>query len=402
METVYTPPFNKVRNMNIRPRSKLLIIIIFFSLCGHSFAENLTISAEDLNTVPTFKKMVKYSEDGFTYNIYAVDTHTGGEPTRIVVSGLPEVKGKNMIEKKIYFKKNLDFLRTSLMSEPRGHENMFGAVITKPVTNRADIGVIFIEGGGYLDMCGHGTIGVVTAVVETGLIKVKHPFTEVNIDTPAGFVKATAKMDGKHVEEVTIKNVPSFLYEKDIIIELDGIGAITVDISYGGNFFALVDADQLKIQIKPQNVDKLIKVGMEIKDKINKAVKVKHPTLGIMHIDLVEIYKRIKDNHFKNIVVFGNGQFDRSPCGTGTSAKLADLYAKGKIQKDQDLINESIIGSVFKGKITEVTKVGKYKAIIPEITGKAWITGFNHYVIDPKDSFKYGFTIDSQAGKPQG
>ena len=259
--------------MNIKFKSKLLIIIILFFLCGYAFAEKLTVPAQELNTESTFKNMIKYSEDEFIYNIYAVDTHTEGEPTRIIVSGLPDIKGKNMIEKKRYFQNNLDFLRTSLMNEPRGHEDMFGAVITEPANNETDIGVIFIEGGGYLDMCGHGTIGVVTTVVETGLIKAKLPFIEVNIDTPAGLVKATAKMDGKHVEEVTIRNVPSFLYEKDISIELDEIGPITVDIAYGGNFFALVDADQLKMQIESQNADKLIKVGMEIKDKLIKPLR---------------------------------------------------------------------------------------------------------------------------------
>jgi len=380
--------------MNIGFQTKMLVIVVLLFLCGNAFADNLNIPVGDLNSVSTFKKMVKYSEDEFEYNIYSVDTHTGGEPTRMIVSGLPEIKGKNMIEKRKYFEQHLDYLRSSLMSEPRGHEDMFGAVMTAPVSKEADIGVIFIEGGGYLDMCCHGTIGVVTAVVETGLIKLRYPFTQVNIDAPAGFIHAVAKMKGKKVEEVTLRNVPSFSFKKDISVSLDKIGLVAVDISYGGNFFALVDADQLKIKIEPRNIDKLIRIGLEIKDKINKAVKVKHPTLDIADVGLVEIFERISDNHFKNIVVFGNGQFDRSPCGTGTSAKLANLYAKGRIRKNQDFINESIIGSVFKGKIIDVAKVGEYEAIIPEITGSAWITGFNHHVIDSNDPLGNGFAID--------
>ncbi len=201
------------------------------------------------------------------------------------------------------------------------------------------------------------------------------------------------KMKGNKVEEVTVKNVASFLYKKGVQVNLDGKGPVTVDISYGGNFFALVDAKQLGLAIEPKNIGALTKVGMELMDKVNKTVEIKHPVLDIGNVGLVEIYQEVEDNHFKNIVIFGDGQVDRSPCGTGTSAKIADLYAKGKIGKGQILLNESVIGSIFKGKIVDIAKVGDYDAIVPEITGSAWITGFNHQVIDAEDPFKHGFTI---------
>ena len=374
---------------------RISVIIILIILLGshHLLANNLSIPISELNTVKTFNNMVKYCAGDFKYNIYAVDTHTEGQPTRIIISGLPKIKGSTMIERKNYLQKNYDFIRKSLLHEPRGHKDMFGAIITPPIHEEADFGIIFIDDGGYLDMCGHGTIGVMTAAVETGLVKPVEPVNEVNVDTPAGLIKGKAKVKGKYVEEVTIKNVPSFLYKKNVKIHVDEIGKIKVDISYGGNFFALVDADEIKIPIELKNIEKLTKIGLEIRDKINKKVKVKHPTQDITSVDLVEIYKHKGKNRCKNVVIFGAGQFDRSPCGTGTSAKLADLYTRGEIKENEVFINESITGSVFKGKIVGFTKVGKFNAVIPEITGRAWITGFNHYVIDPKDPLKYGFSI---------
>lgn len=276
---------------------------------------------------------------------------------------------------------------------PGGHADMLGAAITEPVSDKADVGVLFIDAGGCLDMCGHGTIGVVTSLIETGLIKPQHPCTKVGIDTPAGLVSAVGKMKGNKVEEVTIKNVASFLFKKGVTVNLDGKGPVTVDIAYGGNFFVLVDAKQLGLTVEPKNIGALTKIGLELRDKVNKTVEVRHPVLDISNVGLVEIYQKVTDNHFKNIVIFGDGQVDRSPCGTGTSAKIADLYAKGEIGKGQVLVNESVIGSVFKGKIVDVAKVGGYDAIVPEITGSAWITGFNHQVIDAEDPFKHGFTI---------
>ncbi|TYP57783.1 proline racemase [Thermosediminibacter litoriperuensis] len=335
----------------------------------------------------------------FSRMIIAVDSHTMGEPTRVVVGGIPHIPGNTMAEKKAYLEQNMDHIRTALMHEPRGHRDMFGSIITAPVNQEADFGIIFMDGGGYLNMCGHGSIGAVTVAVETGMVKPVSPVTHVKLDTPAGLIEARAEVSNNMVKSVTITNVPAFLYEPDVKINVPGIGEITADISFGGSFFAIVNAKQLGIKIDPSYIDDLIKVGMAIKRAANEQIKVRHPEKEhIRTIDLVEIYDETENTnaHLKNVVIFGDGQADRSPCGTGTSAKMATLYAKGKLSLNQEFLYESIIGTVFKGRLVGETRVGPYTAVIPEITGSAYITGFNQFVIDPEDPVKYGFLL----GKP--
>ncbi|SHM57226.1 proline racemase [Caldanaerovirga acetigignens] len=330
--------------------------------------------------------------------IIAVDSHTMGEPTRVVVGGIPHIPGKTMAEKKVYLEKNMDHIRTALMHEPRGHRDMFGSIITAPVNQEADFGIIFMDGGGYLNMCGHGSIGAVTVAIETGMVKAVSPITYVKLDTPAGLVEARAEVEDNVVKSVTVRNVPAFLYEADVKIDVPGLGKITADIAFGGSFFAVVDAKQLGIKIEPSNVDDLIKAGMAIKRAANEQIKVQHPEKEhIKTIDLVEIYDETENPkaHLKNVVIFGDGQADRSPCGTGTCAKMATLYAKGKLDLGQDFLYESIIGTIFKGRLIGATKVGPFDAVIPEITGNAYITGFNQFVIDPEDPVKYGFLLGS-------
>lgn len=331
--------------------------------------------------------------------IIAVDSHTMGEPTRVVVGGIPHIPGKTMAEKKEYLEKNMDHIRTALMHEPRGHRDMFGSIITAPVNQEADFGIIFMDGGGYLNMCGHGSIGAVTVAIETGMVKAVTPVTYVKLDTPAGLVEARAEVEDNVVKSVTVRNVPAFLYEADVKIDVPELGQITADIAFGGSFFAIVDAKQLGIKIEPSNVDDLIKAGMAIKRAANEQIKVQHPEKEhIKTIDLVEIYDDTENPnaHLKNVVIFGDGQADRSPCGTGTCAKMATLYAKGKLDLGQDFLYESIIGTVFKGRLIGATKVGPFDAVIPEITGNAYITGFNQFVIDPDDPVKYGFLLGSK------
>lgn len=329
-------------------------------------------------------------------SIHAVDSHTMGEPTRIIIGGIPKIPGKTMAEKKEYLENELDHLRTATMLEPRGHNDMFGSIITSPANEEADFGIIFMDGGGYLNMCGHGSIGAITVAIETGMIEAKEPVTEVLMDTPAGLVKAVAQVvDGK-VKEVSIVNVPAFHYKKDVKIEVPEIGEITFDISFGGSFFAIIHANQLGLTVEPKNTNKLTDLALKIRDIINSTVELKHPTLShIKTVDLVEIYDKAThpDAHYKNVVIFGQGQVDRSPCGTGTSAKLATLYSKGELKEDETFIYESILGTLFKGRIVGKTNVGEFDAIIPEITGSAFITGFNHFVIDPEDPVAYGFVL---------
>lgn len=328
--------------------------------------------------------------------IFAVDSHTMGEPTRIVVGGVPNIPGKTMPEKKAYLEKNLDYVRTAIMLEPRGHNDMFGSIITQPTKEDADLGIIFMDGGGYLNMCGHGSIGAATAAVETGMVQVVEPITSITLEAPAGLVKAEVKVQNGKAKEVSIINVPSFLYKRDVEVDVPGIGVVAIDISFGGSFFAIVKAEKLGVEISSENAQKLIKVGMDVLKAVNEQIEIQHPTLPhIKTVDLCEIYGPAKseDATMQNAVVFGQGQLDRSPCGTGTSAKLATLYAKGQLKMNEDFIYESILQTKFKGKVIGETKVGEFDAIIPQITGAAYITGHNQFFIDPEDPVKYGFVL---------
>jgi proline racemase len=326
----------------------------------------------------------------------AIDSHTMGEPTRIVIGGIPNIPGSTMADKKIYLEEHMDYIRTALMREPRGHRDMFGSILTSSINPEADYGIVFMDGGGYLNMCGHGSIGAVTAAIETGIVPAVEPITTVKFDAPAGFITARATMQDKVVQSVTIRNVPAFLYMADARINVPGIGEITLDISFGGSFFAIVSAKALSLKVEPKNIDALIKTGMAILKAANEQIKVQHPELThIKSIDLVEIYDDPTnlEADYKNVVIFGDGQADRSPCGTGTCAKMATLYAKGKLPLNREFVYESIIGTMFKGVLVGITKVGDFDAVTPEITGAAYITGFNQFVIDPADPLKFGFFL---------
>lgn len=332
----------------------------------------------------------------FSRSIHAIDSHTAGEATRIVVGGIPNIKGNSMPEKKQWLEDNLDYLRTAIMLEPRGHNDMFGSIITQPTVEEADYGIIFMDGGGYLNMCGHGTIGAMTAAVETGMVDVVEPVTKVVQEAPAGIIRGEVTVvDGK-AKSVSFKNVPAFLYKRDQEVELPGYGKIKFDISFGGSFFAIVKADQIGVEIVPENAAKLNSLGMELRDIINKEIPVQHPELPHIHtVDLVEWWSETDTEGatLRNCVVFGQGQVDRSPCGTGTSAKLATLYAKGELKKGEKFFYESILGTIFEGEIVDTAKVGEFDAVVPQITGSAYITGFNHFVIDEEDPVKYGFIL---------
>lgn len=332
----------------------------------------------------------------FVKSINVIDTHTMGEPTRIIVGGLPVIPGNTMPEKKKYLEENMDYIRSMVMHEPRGHKDMFGAIITQPTCPEADIGVIFMDGGGYLNMCGHGSIGVSTMLVETGMVEKVEPFTEIVLEAPAGLIKARVEVEDGKVKGTSITNVPSFLYKEDIEIQVPNVGKVKLDISFGGSFFALVNANQLGMKVDLENVNELVEVGLAIRDILNRDVKISHPEKPhINTVDLVEIYDlpSTEGADFKNVVVFGMGQFDRSPCGTGTSAKIATLYAKGKIGINEPFVYESITGTTFIGKVLRKTKIGEYNGIVPEITGRAFITGFNQLVVDPEDPFRNGFAL---------
>ena len=325
--------------------------------------------------------------------IYAVDSHTMGEPTRVVIDGLGSLPGNSMKEKRDYIARNMDYIRTALMHEPRGHQNMFGAILCKPADEKANLGLVFMDGSGYLDMCVHGSIGAVTVAIELGIIDVKEVAC-ISLETPAGLIYARAEVRNGKVGFVTIENVPSFLFRETVPLDIPGLGRIRADIAYGGNFFAVVEAKEIGIEISLDNINRLVNTGMDILHQARKEIEVAIPGSGKkFSVDLVELYgePEAEDAHAKNVVIFGNGQFDRSPCGTGTCAKMALLHATGKLQLACDYVNESIIGTTFRGRLIKETKLGNLTAVVPEIISRAFITGIHQFVINPDDPLKYGF-----------
>ena len=332
----------------------------------------------------------------FKSTLEAIDSHTMGEPTRIIVDGMPEILGETVAEKKQYLSEKLDYLRRALMLEPRGHRNMFGAIILDTNNLDADFGIVFMDAGGYLNMCGHASIGAMTVAVEAGLVEKKEPVTTIKMDTPAGLVEGEVRVEGSKTKEVSLVNIPSFSYKRNIELDVPGIGRIKLDISFGGSFFAIVHASELSLKVDLKNKDELIDCGLKIRKAINRTIEVEHPVLThINKVDLVEIYDKT-DNpkaDYKNVVIFGKGQIDRSPCGTGTCAKLANMYSKGNISIGEEFVYESITGTLFKGRVMAETRVEGIDAVVPEITGQAFITGINKYVIDESDPLKYGVKI---------
>ncbi|MGV2831640.1 proline racemase family protein [Myxosarcina sp. GI1(2024)] len=333
----------------------------------------------------------------FTHIISAIDAHTAGEPTRIILSGLPPILGSTMAEKKQYTSENLDYLRTLLMQEPRGHRDMFGAIITPPTSALAQLGVLFMDNAGYIDMYGSGIIAIATALIKIGTISPKEPETVIVFDTPAGVVETHAKIRESEVVEVSMANVSSFLYARDVELMLPEVGQITIDISFGGNFFAIIPARALGIELHCKNISQLIQLGKMVKQAVNEQIKVEHPKENhITKIELTEIYDQPDPSQpfSKSVVVFGNGQMDRCPCGTGTSALMATLYSRNKLQLGVEFTSESIIGTQLRGKLIRETQVGDFVAVLPVITGNAYLTGIQQFVVEPNDPLKYGFVVE--------
>ncbi|MFC7365174.1 MULTISPECIES: proline racemase family protein [Bhargavaea] len=319
--------------------------------------------------------------------IHTIDAHTMGEAARIVVDGLPEIPGQTMMQKKQYMQTHLDAVRKLLMHEPRGHLNMFGAILTEPCEASCDLGVIFMDSGGYLNMCGHGTIATVTIAINQGLIEKKD---KLLLDTPSGIVTCEVRYENGKVKEVSFINVPSFVLLKNVSVSTEQYGRVSMDIAFGGSFFSILDANQFGLQLTIDEQDKLTELGLAIRQAANEQLKIAHPEIpDINTVDLVEFSLKRNGFHYRNAVIFGDGQVDRSPCGTGTCAKLATL----DLEENEEIIQESIIGSQFKGEIIGKAKVGEYDAIIPKITGSAWMTGMHQFTLDETDPFSEGFLL---------
>jgi len=327
--------------------------------------------------------------------IHTVESHTEGMPTRVVVGGVAPIPGNSMFERRAYFLEHMDDLRTLLMYEPRGHSAMSGAILQPSTRSDADWGVLYIEVSGCLPMCGHGTIGVATVLVETGMVEVVEPLTTVRLDTPAGLVTVDVKVANGKAEHVTITNVASFTLGLDQKVTVPGYGEVTYDMAYGGNFYAIIDAAQVGIEFKRENGQRFLDAGLAISDAINAQnppVHPENPDIKLCHhVDFIA--PGSNSLHWKNAMAIHPGWFDRSPCGTGTSARMAQMVTRGLMKDSDTLINESWIGSQFQGRIAGRAMVGNFDAIIPTITGRAWVMGTAQWRLDPQDPFPAGFLV---------
>jgi proline racemase len=324
-----------------------------------------------------------------------IDTHTGGNPTRTVISGLPKLIGTTMSEKMLHMKKEYDWIRKLLMNEPRGHDVMSGALLTDPCHKDADIGVIYIETGGYLPMCGHDTIGVCTALVEAGLIPIEEPITSLKLDTPAGLVEVEIVIENGKAKEVSFCNIPAFQL-KSISVDVEGIGLVNADIAYGGNFYAIIEAESVELDLIPENASTIIEKAIKIRSAINEKTDIVHPQYpfiqGLTHVEFYTEPSH-EDADVKNTVVVPPGGIDRSPCGTGTSAKLALLYANKEIAIGEEFVHESIVGSLFRGCVLETTQVEGIEAVVTKITGSAWLMGMHQFFYNEDDPLREGFLL---------
>ena len=327
--------------------------------------------------------------------VAVVDSHTCGEPTRIIIGGAPTLKGNTMAEKWQDFKENHNDFRRFVMTEPRGHANMFGAIMVPPVNQNADTGVIFCDTGGSLSMCGHGSIGLASAMVNLKLVDVREPETKVVLDTPAGIVTIKVQVEDGEAVRATVQNVPAFVYAKNLKLYLPSLGkSFNADICFGGSFFIMLEAKDLGLELKPSEANFLRQLGREVLDEANKQFKVQHPLIPQNNRILLAEFGLTKEKlRGRNCVVFGASNIDRSPCGTGTSAKMALLASQGKLAPGEIFRHESIIDTVFDGSYKETIKVGQFDAIIPCISGEANIIGFNWLIEQSRDALLPGFTL---------
>lgn len=330
-----------------------------------------------------------------TKTFFCIDAHTCGNPVRLVAGGGPILQGANMSEKRQHFLREFDWIRKGLMFEPRGHDMMSGSILYPPSDPQNDIGVLFIETSGCLPMCGHGTIGTVTIAIEQGLVVPKTQ-GKLRLETPAGLVLIEYLQEGKKVKSVKLKNVKAYLAAENLTASCSGLGELIVDVSYGGNFYAIVDMQKNFKGLEYYTADQLVGWGRELRNNINSKYKFEHPEnptiQGCSHI-LWTGKPLDPGSTARNAVLYGEKAIDRSPCGTGTSARLAQWYAKGKLKQGEPFIHESIIGSKFTGRIEEVTELNGKPAIIPSIEGWAMVTGYNTIIIDDDDPYAHGFQV---------
>jgi proline racemase len=328
------------------------------------------------------------------HKITTIEMHTGGEPLRVFTSGLPAIEGNTVIEKRRYFREHYDHIRRGIIWEPRGHADMYGAIITPSAD--ADFDVFFLHNEGYSSMCGHAIIALTKLVIETGLVRNDGNETLVTFNVPAGKVHARARIENGRVRETSFRNVPSFLYLRDESVDVTGLGVVNFDVAYGGAFYAFVDAEVLGLSLTADDYSRLIDYGRRIKQTVAANYSIEHPfenDLSFLYGTIFVGPPQVSGHHSRNVCIFAEGEVDRSPTGTGVSARAAIHYAKGELPLNQEITIESIVGSVMTVAAVEATKFGPHDAIIPEVTGTASITGRNEFYFDPDDPFREGFIL---------
>jgi proline racemase len=328
--------------------------------------------------------------------ITTIDAHTAGEPFRVITGGYPDLPGNTILERRRHARQHFDHLRTALMWEPRGHADMYGCIVTPPVTPGADIGVLFMHNEGYSTMCGHGIIAITKLVLETGLLPMHEPETTVRIDSPAGLVTAHATVRAGQVQKVRFHNVPSFVVALDDTVDVPGLGPLRYDLAFGGAFYAYVQAADVGLRCTPNDFRALIEAGIAIKQAVIASRPIVHPfeeDLSLLYGTIFIEAAHDEAHHSRNVCIFADGEVDRCPTGTGVSGRLAIHYARGEVGLGKPIVVESILGTTFAGRIVETTEFGPYPAIIPEVEGTAHITGRHEFLIDPGDHLRDGFIL---------
>jgi proline racemase len=334
--------------------------------------------------------------------VTTLEVHTAGEPLRIITGGLPPIPGKTILEKRRFARQRMDALRKTLMWEPRGHADMYGAILTDPVTDDGDCGVLFLHNEGFSTMCGHGILGLAMAGVEAGVV----PFRDrslpregdltLRLDTPAGRVTASAHLKEGRVEGASFLNVPSFVYALDRPVHVPGIGSVPCDIAFGGAFYAFCSAGALGVSLRPESSGELMDLGVRVKRAVTDAIPIQHPfeeDLGFLYGIIMVGPPEDAAHHSRNVCVFADGEVDRSPTGTGVSARAALHAVRGELAPGEPFTVESILGTTFTGEVVETIRYGTYDAVIPRISGTSHITGRNEILVDPGDPLRDGFIL---------
>jgi len=328
--------------------------------------------------------------------ITTIEAHTAGEPLRVLTGGFPVLPGDSILAKRRYAKENYDELRTALMWEPRGHADMYGCIVTEPVTADGDLGVLFLHNEGFSTMCGHGIIGLAKVALDTGMIEKPGDRPVIKMDTPAGRVTAYAQKENNFVKSVSFHNVPSFVYALDQVVEVPGLGLLKYDLAFGGAFYAFCRAEDVGVDLSPVDYPKLIDLGMCIKRAVMDSLPLAHPfeeDLGFLYGTIFIGEAEDPAHHSRNVCIFAEGEVDRCPTGTGVSARAAIHFARGELGLDEPFVVESILGTTFTGRVIQEVQFGPYKAVIPEVTGSAHISGRAEWLIDPHDPLRQGFIL---------